>query len=223
MYSVVLLMALSANADAPAGFFGGGCDGCNGCCGGYSCSGCCGGGLFSGLNLFGGKGCCSGCCGGHSSCHGCSGCCGYSSCHGCCGGGGLFSRLHDRWGHGCCGGCHGCCGGCHGCDGGCHGCVGGHASVIESGPATMPKAEAAAPATIIVNLPADAKLTIDGNATTSTTDRRVFVSPALEPNQEYYYTVQAELNGQSKSERVTVRAGQEVNVKIEIPNSVATK
>jgi uncharacterized protein (TIGR03000 family) len=87
----------------------------------------------------------------------------------------------------------------------------------------MPKAEAAAPATIIVSLPADAKLTIDGNATTSTTDRRVFVSPSLEPNQEYYYTVQAELNGQTKSERVTVRAGQEVNVKIEIPNSVATK
>jgi len=68
-----------------------------------------------------------------------------------------------------------------------------------------------------------AKLTIDGNATTSTTDRRVFVSPALEAGQEYYYTLKAELNGQVKEERVTVRAGQEVTVKIEVTPSVASK
>jgi uncharacterized protein (TIGR03000 family) len=97
-----------------------------------------------------------------------------------------------------------------------------HASV------DMPKADAvaegSAPATIIVNVPATAKLTIDGNATTSTNERRVFVSPALEAGQEYYYTLKAEVNGQVKEERVTVKAGQEVAVKIDFPNaSVAAK
>jgi uncharacterized protein (TIGR03000 family) len=91
----------------------------------------------------------------------------------------------------------------------------------------MPKADAvaegSAPATIIVNVPATAKLTIDGNATTSTNERRVFVSPALEAGQEYYYTLKAELNGQVKEERVSVRAGQEVTVKIEVTPSVASK
>jgi uncharacterized protein (TIGR03000 family) len=88
---------------------------------------------------------------------------------------------------------------------------------------TTTTSDVAAPATIIVNLPAEAKLTVDGNATTSTSDRRVFVSPSLEPGQEYYYTIAAEMNGQTKTERVSVRAGQEVNVKIEITPSVASK
>jgi len=249
MYSVVLLMAMSGSADAPA--FGGGCCGgfnlfggsCSGCCGGctgYSCDGCCGGccggKMFGGggMKLFGGHGCCGGCCGGScsgccgGSCHGCCGgschgCCG-GSCHGCCGGGGLFSKMKEKWGscHGCCGGsCHGCCGGCCG---GCGGVVvGGHAMTTTT---EMPKAEGtttSAPATIVVNVPAEAKLLIDGNATTSTSERRVFVSPSLEPEQEYYYTVQVEHKGETKTERVAVRAGQEVNVKIEFPSSVAVK
>jgi len=94
--------------------------------------------------------------------------------------------------------------------------------VIESKPA-MPKADAAAPATIVVSLPADATLMIDGNATTSTTDRRVFVSPSLEAGQEYFYTLKAEIKGEVRTERVAVTAGQEVNVKIEFPSSVAAK
>jgi uncharacterized protein (TIGR03000 family) len=169
MYSVVLLMALSTSADAPA--LGGGCSG-----------------------LFG----CSGCCGG--------------SCHGCCGGG-FFSK----WKH------HSCCGGC--CGGSCYGCTGcaGGTIVVPSSPA-MPKADAgSAPATITVNLPADAKLLIDGNATTSTSERRVFVSPTLEAGQEYYYTIKAELKGEIREERVSVTAGQEVNVKVEFPAAVASK
>jgi len=88
----------------------------------------------------------------------------------------------------------------------------------------MPKADAgSAPATIVVNLPADAKLLIDGNATTSTTDRRVFVSPTLEAGQEYYYTIKAEFKGEIREERVSVTAGQEVNVKVEFPAAVASK
>lgn len=90
-------------------------------------------------------------------------------------------------------------------------------------PVDMPKADAGAPATVIVALPAEAKLTIDGNSTTSTSDRRVFVSPALEAGQEYFYTIKAEFKGETKTERVAVKAGQEVNVKIEFPSSVAAK
>src|SRR5437762_1111793 len=120
-------------------------------------------------------------------CKGCCGCCGYD-CSGCCGG---------------------CCGGW--CGGGCGGGLdvsGGKAGAV---------AEGSAPATIVVNLPAPAKLTIDGNTTSSTSERRVFVSPALEAGQEYYYTLKAEINGEVKEERVTVKAGQEVAVKIDFP------
>jgi len=173
---------------------------------GWGCKGCCGG--------------CDGCCGGCMSCDGCcGGCCGGKH-HGCCGGG------FKMFGHkGCCGGC---CGGCYGgCCGGCGGEIIKGEVVVPHASVTMPKADAvvegSAPATIVVNLPAQAKLTIDGNATTSSSDRRVFVSPALEAGQEYYYTLKAELNGQVKEERVTVRAGQEVTVKIEVTPSVASK
>ena len=66
-------------------------------------------------------------------------------------------------------------------------------------------------ALIFVSLPADAKLTIDGEATTSTSDRRVFLSSNLPTGQEFHYTLKAEVvvNGKSVevSKVVTVRAG----------------
>jgi uncharacterized protein (TIGR03000 family) len=75
---------------------------------------------------------------------------------------------------------------------------------------------AAAPATLIVSLPADARLLVDGNATTSTSAQRVFTSPELVPGQEYHYTLQAEIVRDGRtltaSERVTVRAGIESRV-----------
>src|SRR5262245_25498572 len=167
-----------------------------GCCGG--CNGCCC--CWSGgHDLLGGDGCCGGC---NGCCGGCNGC---NGCHGC--HGGLFRK------HGGCHGCNGCCGGCYG--GACNGCAGGSVTVGE-----MPKAESAAPANIVVSLPAEAKLMIDGNATTSTGERRTFVSPTLEVGQEYYYTVKAEFKGEVREERVTVTAGQDVNVKIEFPAAV---
>lgn len=213
MYSVVLLMAMSGSVDTPS--LGWGCKGCCGCCG-YDCSGCSGcHGCCGGFKLFGCKGCCGGC-------HGCCG----GDCHGCCGGcKGCFGGFKLFGGKGCCGGCHGCCGGCHGCCGGeIH-----HAApvVVPHASVTMPKADAvvegSAPATIIVNVPTETKLTIDGNSTSSTTERRVFVSPALEAGQEYYYTLKADLNGETKEQRVTVKAGQEVAVKIEFTPAVAAK
>jgi uncharacterized protein (TIGR03000 family) len=88
---------------------------------------------------------------------------------------------------------------------------------------TMPKEEkkpstgmAPAPATLIVSLPADAKLTIDDSPTTSTSAERTFVSPALKPGQDYNYTLKAEMVRDGKTvnveEKVTVRAGEATRV-----------
>jgi uncharacterized protein (TIGR03000 family) len=78
------------------------------------------------------------------------------------------------------------------------------------------EANAAARATIIVSLPADARLLVDGYLTTSTSAQRVFTSPELAPGQDYHYTLQAEIVRDGRvltaSERVTVRAGIENRV-----------
>jgi uncharacterized protein (TIGR03000 family) len=211
MYSIVLMMALNTSADVPA--FGHGCRGCNGCNGCHGAVACNGGG-------------CHGCRGGHG-CNGCNG-----GCHGCRGGHGLFGGLFK--GHGCrgcnggCHGCNGCNGGCHGA--GCHGCTGGAVKPAEP-VKEMPKEKkegVSAPATIVINVPADAKITIDDNPTRSTETVRRFVTPALETGKDFYYTVKAELvvDGQSQTEtkRVMVRAGQESQVTIEFAAaSVASK
>jgi uncharacterized protein (TIGR03000 family) len=88
-------------------------------------------------------------------------------------------------------------------------------------PTTTPdkkSTEAAGPATIIVHVPADAKVTVDGEATTSTTDRRVYISPSLDAGQEFHYTLKAEFNQDGKSisvkKIVAVRAGQETEVNL---------
>jgi len=209
MYSLVLMMALSGSAEAPA--FGKGCNGCNGCngcwasscngCGGYSCNGC------SGYSCHGCNGCRGGFLGGlfgkNKGCHGCNGCNGYS-CHGC---------------TGCCGGVvhTGCCGG----------------TVVT--PPAEPKKEmkepakeekkegaaAAAPATLVVSLPADAKLTIDESATKATDAVRTFVTPTLEAGKDFSYSLKAEVvrNGQTltATQNVTVRAGQVSRITLEIP------
>jgi uncharacterized protein (TIGR03000 family) len=84
-----------------------------------------------------------------------------------------------------------------------------------------------APATIVVNLPADASLTVDGVATTSTSERRVFVSPELNAGQEYHYTLKAEWVRDGKTvevaKQVTVIAGQETKVSLESATDVASR
>ncbi|HKB35183.1 MAG TPA: TIGR03000 domain-containing protein, partial [Gemmataceae bacterium] len=61
-----------------------------------------------------------------------------------------------------------------------------------------------------------AKLTIDGNATTSTSSRRIFTSPTLQMGQEYVYTLRAEIIREGRTvaetQQVTVRAGEETPV-----------
>ncbi len=203
MYSLVLMVALSGGAEAPA--FGHGCCGCYSCCGCHGCHGCCGcfGGLFHH---------CHGCCGCYSCC-GCYGCCGY----GCCG-------------YSCCG--YGCCGygnGCVGCNG-------------TAAPAVEKKEEQkndnnnnndndqvkAKTARVIVSLPADAKLTINGQATKSTSAKRVFESPALEQGKTYSYTFKATVvrDGQTVTaeRKIKVKAGERQPVSFDFEDaSVARK
>jgi hypothetical protein len=166
MYSIVLLVALNGAGETPAFGHRGGCHGgCHG--GGYSCGG-------------GYGGCYGGCYGG-----------GYSCCGGY-GGGYVMSS-------GCYGGCYGA--GCYG--GGYRPSAsptpppdGGRKKVppVDEGgekKTTPPGSVEAGPApvTLVVHLPDDARLTIDGNATKSTSETRVFTSPALPRGKELHYTL----------------------------------
>jgi uncharacterized protein (TIGR03000 family) len=75
-----------------------------------------------------------------------------------------------------------------------------------------------APATIVVSLPADAKLLVDGTPTSSTSAQRSFVSPPLEAGKEYVYTLTATVvrDGQTleTTKRISVRPGAESRVQI---------
>jgi uncharacterized protein (TIGR03000 family) len=77
----------------------------------------------------------------------------------------------------------------------------------------------AAPCAVVVHLPADATLTIDGEATTSTSPRRKFVSPALPPGRKFTYTLAATFDRDGESvtveKVVRVSAGGEVEVTID--------
>jgi uncharacterized protein (TIGR03000 family) len=68
-------------------------------------------------------------------------------------------------------------------------------------------------AKLIVEVPADAKLYIDDQPMKTTSARRVFSTPGLEPGQAYYYMVRVEVvrdgKVQSDTRRVIVRAGEE--------------
>jgi uncharacterized protein (TIGR03000 family) len=87
---------------------------------------------------------------------------------------------------------------------------------------------APAPATLIVSLPADAKLTIDDAVTRSTAATRTFVTPPLQPGREFHYTLKAELRRGDEpvtvTRDVTVRAGRETRVALDLSSaSVAQK
>jgi uncharacterized protein (TIGR03000 family) len=165
-----------------------------------------------------------GCDGGCQGCYG-GGCTGYEAgCCGCHGGGG---RGKKHRGHGCSGGCSGCHGGCMGASAGCCGCTGMPmgcygAPMAPPAPPTTPPVKGAmfaAPATVVVSLPADATLKVDGVATQSTTELRTFATPVLPIGQAYHYTLTAAVvrDGQTltATQQVTVQAG--VTSRIELP------
>ena len=78
-----------------------------------------------------------------------------------------------------------------------------------------------------MTLPADAKLTIDGRPTVSTSESRIFESPRLTPGKTFYYVLKATVVRGGKTETVTkkvaVRAGEDTRVQIEIPEAVAAE
>ena len=216
MYSIVLMAALTTGTEATA--WNGGCRGCNGGCYGYaasSCYGCYGG--YSGC--WGGR---RGCFGGRYGCYGGYGC----------------------WGNGCAGYYSGCYGGCWG-GGSCYGCYGyagynsyGYSSYYYGGgspyavvPLYTPTANSAVTqqtasatrATLIVSLPADANLTVEGAATRSTSSTRVFTSPDLPAGKDFYYELTGKItrDGQTLTvnKQVRVRAGEETRVALDFPTA----
>jgi uncharacterized protein (TIGR03000 family) len=77
-------------------------------------------------------------------------------------------------------------------------------------------------ATLVVELPADARLLIDDRPTSSTSPTRVFQSPpVLEPGKEYTYTLKAEVvrEGEvlSVTREVTVRANETTQIRLQLP------
>jgi uncharacterized protein (TIGR03000 family) len=199
MYSVVLLAAITAGSATPD------------CCFGGSWCGCYGGGY--GYGSYGCAGCYGGCYGGY-------GCWGGYGCNGC---------------YGCYGGCGGCYGGwgCYGCSG-CYGCYGGYggygygssvitvpsydaAPVAPVGPAPekiMPPAKIGgelSKAKVTIDVPAQARLYIDGQAMPDKSGKRTFVTPPLQAGQTYFYDVRLEVvqNGQTQVQttRVVLRPG----------------
>jgi uncharacterized protein (TIGR03000 family) len=87
----------------------------------------------------------------------------------------------------------------------------------------LPEGEAkgAAPAKIVVQMPAEARLIINQKACKGSSSTRTFVSPALEPGKDYYYTFKAEIvragETVTATQRIAVRAGEEKQVRLEFP------
>ncbi len=244
MYGIVLMAAMAGGVEAPE-FGRRGCS-CSSCycscssCYSYcscsswcSCSSCKGSRRHS--RCHGCHGCHSSChCSGYSYCHGCSGC------HGYCHGGGYCSGYCSGY---CTGGyCSGYCTGGY-CTGGyCTGCYGGcavpYAAPIMKAPEggkvieekkieKKQEGSVAAPARIIVNLPANAKLTVDGEMTTSTSATRVFESPTLPAGRLFTYTLKAEYNRDGRNvvvaKDVKITAGETVNVSLAEAAAVASR
>lgn len=192
MYSMVLLAALTTATDTPDFGRRGGCCGCHGGWGGWG---------------------------------GCYGC--YGGCYGCYGWGG--------WGGG-----WGGWGGGYGGWGGWGGWGYAYAPVASSYASPVMLASNSIPATtigtrsmyyspttannratIIVHVPNDAKLMIDGHQTTSVSSTRRLYSPPLQPGKSYHYNLEAMVTRDGKpikvEKRVDVRAGVTREVTITMP------
>ncbi len=241
MYSIVMLTAMSAGADvtpppapAMAAPMVAGCSGCSGwtystSCHGSSCYGSCHGSSCHG-GLFGFRNSChGGFLGLRSSCHGCSG---YS-----CSGYNCFSSGYSCHGSSCHGSCHGSCfGSCHGCSGSTWGpavamapytlhgynshAVYGTVTINPNLPpavvipiAPVSKGSDSTPmgANIRFQLPAEAKLFVDGKPAAGSGAERAFYTPPLAVGQKFFYDVKAEITVDGKlvveEKRVIVEAG----------------
>jgi uncharacterized protein (TIGR03000 family) len=213
MYTVVLMVAMTGGTEVPD--LGRRRRG-RGCNGGYACSGC----YYGGYGCSGGYGCCSG--GGYGG-YGCMGG-GYPvapTCNGAVpdtnGNGDVEGTANVGYG--------GYRGGVYGTRGARRGAPGAprrNPERIRSRPKDMgADLNASRPATVVLSVPADARVTFNGQPTTSRSTSRVFVTPPLAPDRAYYYEVEArvERDGQSRTvtRRMPVRAGQEVRRAITFP------
>src|SRR5579884_3923794 len=166
---------------------------------------------------------------GRRGCHGCWGGC-WGGCYGCWGGcyggwGGCWGGCYGGWGGGCWGGCYG---GWAGGWGGWGGWGYAYAPVATTYAAPLalaynpipaaspvvttrsmyPNSSADNRATIIVHVPENAQLIVDGKPTSSTSATRRFYSPPLEPGKSYHYTFEARMERDGK----TVKAQRTVDV-----------
>jgi len=77
-------------------------------------------------------------------------------------------------------------------------------------------------ATVIVQLPAEASLYVDGQLSKLTSDNRTLISPVLQTGQDYVYTLKAEVMRDGKpvtaSKEILVRAGGTTRVRFESLN-----
>lgn len=232
MYSVVLATMLAAGSTTPAWH----CHrSCHTCYAGYS--------SYSGYSCYSGYACSCSC---YSGCHGCHrifpifhrhhchSC--YSSCYGCTG-----YVYYGCYSCSYCSGCTICCGGT---------VVVCSAPVCCGGAVSQPKVvpvpgkddqndqkkkkvgseeEVSIPANVArvtVQLPSDARLWIENVECPLTSDVRAFNTPALNPNQRYFYNVRAEIvrDGRtiSETQRVIITPGQESRVDFNTSNVIGT-
>ncbi len=236
MYSIVLMAATAAGPNTPASDVAPpvvAAPVAVGCCGGTVVAGCTGYTMGCYGSCYG-----SACYGGrvghfhkYKASYGCGG--GYSY-----GGGGwsCFGSCYGSYSVGCWGSCYGSysyggCGGCGGCYGAYsyhYGCYGsGYAAPavvipVETPAAPAPAVPAPAPktdmkkdgASLRFQLPAEAKLFVDGRPAAGEGAERAFFTPPLQAGQRYFYDVKAELvvNGQTvvEEKRVIVTAGAEL-------------
>jgi uncharacterized protein (TIGR03000 family) len=87
-------------------------------------------------------------------------------------------------------------------------------------PAARPAGES--PAALVVRLPADARLRIDGEATRAGGELRHFLSPPLAAGKAYHYVLEADLPREGTTltvrREVAVRAGQQSAVSLTFPD-----
>ena len=218
MYSLILMSAMAGTPDVAAFGYGTGCVGTTvSYSASYSYSSCsgCRGPLFPRLGLLAqnvGQFARSAF---HGSCHG-SSC--YGSCYGAsCFGSACYGSCYGSscFGSACYGSCYGS--GCYGSS--CFGCVGSAPVIYGSESYAVPVAPIAAPigehygtVSLSVELPAAAKLYVDGHLIEGGGESRQFHTPELPRGQAFFYEVKAvvEVNGKLEVEekRVVVKAGE---------------
>jgi uncharacterized protein (TIGR03000 family) len=88
-------------------------------------------------------------------------------------------------------------------------------------PQSTTKVAQSGQATIILTVPADARVTFDGQPTSTRSTSRVFVTPPLQPGREFHYDVEAQVDRGGRTvtvtRRIAVRSGQVTRESLNIP------